>query len=162
MKSPWQLGFLALAVTGVSTYDYVFFKNYHPQKPATIQMTAPQQAAILEEPLLSPLPESANAENSTEPTAEEARPSISRENLLHQARQMYVMKDYSESGLSASWPDRDPFATQEAVDRLPSNIPIIPAQKGRTSWRLWMEHHWRLATGSGYGNCPELSPITSF
>jgi hypothetical protein len=107
----------------------VFFKNYHPQKPATIQMTAPQQAAILEEPLLSPLPESANAENSTEPTAEEARPSISRENLLHQARQMYVMKDYSESGLSASWPDRDPFATQEAVDRLPSNIPIIPAQK---------------------------------
>jgi hypothetical protein len=129
MKSPWQLGFLALAVTGVSTYDYVFFKNYRSQKPAAIQMTAPQPAALSEEPLLSPGPEPADAVNSTGPASEESRPSISREDLLRQARQMFVSRDYSESDLSGSWPDRDPFATQEAVDRLPSNIPVIPAQK---------------------------------
>jgi hypothetical protein len=129
VKSPWQLGFLALAVTGVSTYDYMFFKNYTKAKKADIQMTAPQPAIIPEEALLSPLPESADAVNSTEPATEESLPSISREDLLRQARQAYVSKDYSESGLSGSWPDRDPFASRETVERLPINIPVIPAQK---------------------------------
>ena len=37
MKRPWQFGLLAMALTGVSTYNVLFFKNYSSQQPAAIR-----------------------------------------------------------------------------------------------------------------------------
>jgi hypothetical protein len=118
MKSPWQLGFLALAVTGVSAYDYVFFKNYRAQQQAPAPMSVTQPAALLEEPLLSPPPESDGSEGERAPDENDYRPFISREELHQRSRQAYVSKG-SPDDRNFRWPARDPFAARAEQWREP-------------------------------------------
>lgn len=107
MKSPWQLGFLALAVTGVSAYDYVFFKNYRAQRQASVSMSVADPAALAQEPLLSPLQEF--SDGAMTPDENDYRPYISRDELQQLSGQPYVSKGYAEDR-SLRWPARDPFA----------------------------------------------------
>lgn len=130
MKSPWQLGLLALAVTGVSAYDYVFFKNYRAQKQASAPMSVTQPAALVEEPQLAPLPESAGVEAAVAPDDGDYRPFISRDELQQLSRQAYVSKG-NAADRNSRWPSRDPFAAraEEAREPVAYEIPEVIIHK---------------------------------
>jgi hypothetical protein len=93
MKSPWQIGLLAIAVTGVSTYDYMFFKNRNVQKtPVTeIHVSSPVSGAA--EPLLAPLPEPAGSEKEMIVEGEDLRPAISLDEVNALSRQAFIIKE---------------------------------------------------------------------
>jgi hypothetical protein len=129
MKSPWQLGFLALAITGVSTYDFMFFKNHQSEKQISIQMKTDRPMTVAAEPLLSPLPEPANADKATGLVGVDAVPPISREELRGLSQQAYIWKDFGETDVEASWPKRDPFAADRASEQRPHSIPVKPLMK---------------------------------
>jgi hypothetical protein len=129
MKSPWQLGFLALAVTGVSTYDFMFFKNHQSEKQISIQMKTDQPMAGVAEPLLSPLSESDNADKTTGLIGADSVPPISREELRGLSQQAFISKDFGEADIEASWPERDPFAVNKISERIQHIIPVKPLMK---------------------------------
>lgn len=121
MKSPWHFGILALAVTGVSIYDFTFFKNKQSEKPISIQMKTDPSKAAIAEPLLSPLPEPANADKATGLIG--ADPFISQEELRKLSQQAFISKNPGKANAKASWPERDPFAADKAFIRSPYDIP---------------------------------------
>jgi hypothetical protein len=126
MKSPWQIGLLALAVTGVATYDFMFFKNHQSEKQISIQKETDQPATGVAEPLLSPLPEPANAGKATGLGGADSVPPISREELRGLSQQAFIPNSFREAGIEASWPERDPFAADKVSEQRPHNISVIP------------------------------------
>jgi hypothetical protein len=128
MKSPWQLGLLAIAVTGVSTYDYLYFAKRN-QKPAAIAIQVAQPAAEIAEPLLAPLPESAAPESTEESIGEDLQPPISLDELQKLSRQPYVAKDFSEVNSKTSWPRRDPFTESQRSELQAKEISVMPIKR---------------------------------
>jgi hypothetical protein len=125
MKSPWQIGLLAIAVTGVSTYDYMFFKNRNVQKiPVTeIHLSSPISGAA--EPLLAPLPESAGSEKAMSVEGEDLRPAISLDELNTLSRQAFVIKEDLGPSNSYYRPMREPIAKQIIAGKPVRSIPPI-------------------------------------
>jgi hypothetical protein len=118
MKSPWQFGLLAVAVMGVSTYDYVFFTNSNsPNHESGLIQKTPFSGAM---PLLSP-PAASEAANGFP-----ALP-ISPEALHLRSQQAYVASKSTEQKLEGSWPQRDPFKTEETPIMAVRRPPPEPA-----------------------------------
>lgn len=128
MKSPWHFGILALAVTGVSVYDFTFFKNKQSEKPMSIQMKTGQSTAALVQPLLSPLPEPANADGATGLVGAVSVPFISREELRGLSQQAFISQPFGATDIKASWPERDPFAADKASQQRLQDIPAAHLQ----------------------------------
>jgi hypothetical protein len=126
MKSPWQIGLLALAVTGVSAYDFLYLKSRRSNNQASTQISETQLAAGTAEPLLSPLLQS--AESSSEGSAG-SLPRISREELHRLAQQAFVSKEREDAELETAWPRRDPFEAHGEPEQIPQNVLIIPVMK---------------------------------
>ena len=126
MKSPWQIGLLALAVTGVSAYDFIYFKNYRSKNQASTQISETQLAAGTAVPLLSPLPQSAGSSNEG---SADSLPRISREELHRLAQQAFVSKEYEDAESGTAWPRRDPFEASGEPEQIPQNVPIKPVMK---------------------------------
>jgi hypothetical protein len=118
MKSPWQLGFLALTLTGVSTYNIFFFKNrsHSPQFSQTAETQSAPAGGV--NPLFTPpaAPENANPE---------ALPPISREDLNRLAQQAYEPKDDPAMLSENQWPKRDPFSLNWRRDPEPARVRTI-------------------------------------
>jgi hypothetical protein len=123
MKSPWQLGLLALAVAGVSTYDYLFFKNYRTQNQASMRINASKPVEISSGPAPSALPEATGSAGG------ESLPSISRDELHRLAQQAFVPRECSKTDPESVWPRRDPF-TAYKEPRQTRDIPAKSPAKG--------------------------------
>jgi hypothetical protein len=119
MKSPWQFGLLAVAVMGVSTYDYVFFTNNRSSSPESA-LIGQTQPSGMPGPLLAPPISSPKAGDDPGSVNQCAVPPISLEALRLRSQQAYAGKSpYME--LENAWPRRDPFKTEESS--------IMPARK---------------------------------
>jgi hypothetical protein len=125
MQSPWQVGLLAIAITGVSTYDFIFMKNRTaPKRPVTeIHVSQPVSGSV--EPLLAPLPAPAAPEEAMDAVGEDLRPAISLDELHTLSRQALVIKEDSESGNAASWTWRAPITKQLIARKSVRSIPSI-------------------------------------
>lgn len=108
MKSPWQIGLLAIAVTGVSTYDYMFFKKRNVQKTPITEIHVSSPISGSTEPLLAPLPEPTGSEKAMGVEGENLRPTISLDELNTLSRQAFVIKEDLESNNVPSRPMREP------------------------------------------------------
>jgi hypothetical protein len=97
MKSPWQIGLVAIALTGVSAYDYLYFTKRNDKKPAAeIKVSSPVSGPV--EPLLAPLPEPVEEENAMDGGGSgDLRPPISLDELQAQSRQALILKEQTES-----------------------------------------------------------------
>ena len=125
MNSPWQVGLLALAVTGVSTYDYMFIKNRNVVKQPAIEIQSPQPVSGSGAPLLAPLPEPAISEKAMDATDGDLRPAISLDELHSLSKQAFIIKEDSESGSVVSQPKRAPVTRQLLVEKTERNIPLM-------------------------------------
>jgi hypothetical protein len=130
MKSPWQIGFLALAVTGVSTYDFLFFKNNSSKNRTSMQISASQPAAATVAPVLSPLPEPSESGNAAGFDGADSLPHISREELHKLSQQAFVSKEFSEEESNMVWPRRDPFEVYREFEQIPRTIPAKFLMRG--------------------------------
>jgi hypothetical protein len=111
MKSPWQLGLLALAVTGVSTYDIVFFMNRsHTSESAQQQALSFTTAPDLSAP-------AAGAQGDAG-----AFLPISKDELRMLSRQAYKPASTEETASENDWPARDPFSDHRRTDQAPVKI----------------------------------------
>jgi hypothetical protein len=128
MKTPWQFGFLAIAIAGVSTYDFLFFKK-QPQKQNPIQVISNQPAVDIPTPLLAPLPASESLSNTTEPAGAESIPAISREELQRLSQAAFISKNLPEEDYPISWPVRDPFAGYIEPDGPPLDIAVTHTKR---------------------------------
>jgi hypothetical protein len=124
MKSPWQLGLLALAVTGVSSYDFLYFKNYRSQKQASIQAIAPLPALGMVEAPLSPLAQPVAPSNDAVMVGDGSLPQISRDEINRLAQQAFISKELSETESESTWPRRDPFGSYSEPVKASRAIPI--------------------------------------
>jgi hypothetical protein len=120
MKSPWQLGLLALALTSVSAYDLVFFRN-------RAQAPMPSQAidqAGLEGAVTLPGQDFAVSENA------DSTPPISREGLSRLAIESFQSHDVPEEAPINQWPPRDPFSTRNESSPIlsPVEVPDTPVR----------------------------------
>jgi hypothetical protein len=123
MKSPWQIGLLAIAVTGVSTYDYMFFKNRNAKTTpvAAIQLSSPVSGAA--EPLLAPLPESAGSEAAPIGEGGALRPAISLDEVNSLSKQPFVIKEDWESAKALAQPARASVGNQAVAAKPVRGIP---------------------------------------
>lgn len=126
MKSPWQIGLLALAVTGVSAYDLVYFRNYRSQNHASTQISETQTVSGTIEPLLAPSPQSADSNNEA---AVCPLPRISREELHRLAQQAFVSKELKDGESATAWPKRDPFEAYGEPAQLAHSVSTKPGMK---------------------------------
>jgi hypothetical protein len=128
MKSPWQIGLLAFAVTGVSAYDYIFLKNRNGNKRPATEIHVTQPASGVAVPLLAPLPEPVGSEIKTDDVPGDLRPAISLDELHALSRHAFVMKESSDSVTAYSSPERGSFKgypiTEKPVRRSPSTSKI--------------------------------------
>jgi hypothetical protein len=122
MKSPWQLGLLALAVTSISAYDVYFFQNR-------------SRAALASHAVVQAGPERASAlprQDSEAPENGDSTPPISREGLGKLAMESYQSHvGPEEEALINQWPSRDPFSTpKEAPPKLSviQETPVAPVK----------------------------------
>jgi hypothetical protein len=120
MKSPWQLGLLALAVVGVSTYDFLFFKNHRSQYQPSAQVSVERSLEEDAGPVLHSLSESAGSTNAAEFTGNDALPPISREKLNVLSQQAFVPVEFSET--DSVWPSRDPFGEHKEPESMQPNV----------------------------------------
>jgi len=119
MKSPWQLGMLALAVTGVSTYDVMFFMN----RSQTPELTQQQAISSTMPPTMSiPAAGSQGSSSSFLP--------ISKDELRILSQQAYNPTSTEETTQKEEWPARDPFSDQKRLSPMPVKIAeVMPAIK---------------------------------
>jgi hypothetical protein len=113
MKRPWQFGLLALSLTGVSTYDVLFFKNYNPNPTAAIKSEA-TPAEVLS--VTAPLP----ILEAPEQGGLSSLPPISREELQQKALHEFVPKE-SPAPEATPWPSRDPFSMYRSPESVKSD-----------------------------------------
>jgi hypothetical protein len=114
MKSPWQLGLLALAVTGVSTYDILFFTN----RPQTTEPTQQLAISSIAPPTLST--PAAGAQGSSSSFLP-----ISKDELLVLSQQAYKPTSTEETTREDEWPARDPFSDRKRTNPTPVKIPEV-------------------------------------
>jgi hypothetical protein len=114
MKRPWQFGLFALALTGVATYDVIFFKNYNSNPPTTIQSEAmPTEVATVTAPSLGI--------EAPEQEGLSSLPPISREELQRKAIHEFAPKE-SPASEAAPWPSRDPFSMYQSPEPAKSDF----------------------------------------
>ena len=119
MKSPWQLGLLALALTSVSTYDYFFFRNR--TQPVTEQRVTYQSAAE----------SAASLRDSRAFGNSDSAPPISMEGLNRLSLESYKPHQDSKELAESQWPARDPFSTRRTTPIiLPTTTPVPVKDKG--------------------------------
>jgi hypothetical protein len=97
MNSPWQLGLLAIAVTGISTYDYMFFKNRKVQKTPVTEIHVSQPISSSAEPLLARFPGPVESEKAMDVGGDDLRPAISLDELRNLSKQAFIIKEDLES-----------------------------------------------------------------
>lgn len=97
MKRSWQFGLLAMAFTGVSTYNVLFFKEYQSPRPAAEQVEALSVAATADGP------------EGSGPEDFGGQIPISREELEQMALQEFAPQEEPVPE-SLPWPSRDPFS----------------------------------------------------
>jgi hypothetical protein len=114
MKRPWQFGLLALSLTGVSTYDILFFKNYDSNPPAAIQSEAPPEEVVS---VTAPSP----GIEAPEQGGLSSLPPISREELQRKALHEFVPKA-SPAPEATPWPSRDPFSMYRSPESVKSDL----------------------------------------
>jgi hypothetical protein len=114
MKRPWQFGLLALAITGVSTYNVLFFKNYNSNPQAAIQSEAAPEEVVS---AAAPLPGIEEPEQGVHSSL----PPISREDLQQKALHEFVPKKFPTQE-APPWPSRDPFSMDRSPKRVQSNL----------------------------------------
>jgi hypothetical protein len=119
MKSPWQIGLLAVAVTGVSTYDILFFKQHLSRNRVSMQIQSNQLIAGTDAPAVAPLIDPASSPDAKRSAEADSGPPISREELQRSAQQAFVPKDLQGPDIEIDWPRRDPFETHKEFERSP-------------------------------------------
>ncbi len=112
MKSPWQLGLLALALTSVSAYDIYFFKNrtQAPIQNESVSQPGSEGAAILP------------GQDAAAPDSPDPIPPISRENLDRLAMESFKPNEGPEEDSTSHWPSRDPFTTTKIAPPQVSSV----------------------------------------
>jgi hypothetical protein len=121
MKSPWQLGLLALAVTGVSTYDIMFFMNRSQTTEPTQQMLSSNAAPLLFATAAGVQGDS----NSLLP--------ISKDELHLLSQNAYKPTSSEEEEKNDDWPARDPFSDRRLREPAPVKVAAILPSKKRVS-----------------------------
>jgi hypothetical protein len=127
MKSPWQIGMLAVAISGVSVYDIIFFSNRisndHP--PISIQSNDGTGMLIMER-LNDPNYPAGMKEFSDMGSS----PVISLEELQIQGEKAYIPEQLPAGG-NESWPARDPFngSRKYAMPAGARQDPLAPEEK---------------------------------
>ena len=121
MKSPWHLGLLVLAVTGVLAYDFVYFKNYGSQDDASIQVNEAPLHAGTTASTLSPIQQPDSSDTAEGVIA--SRPVISRETIQGLAQQAYVPSKWRSAEVDTGWPRRDPFEEYEKPEQSVQSAP---------------------------------------
>jgi hypothetical protein len=107
MKSPLLIGLLALAITGVSAYDYYFFTHDHDGGQPSTQ-AAPNAPLIQSAAPVEPAPSETGEPEGT--ITSSSLPPISRDEVQRLAQQRFVSREDEGSNTEAAWPQRDPFA----------------------------------------------------
>jgi hypothetical protein len=121
MKSPWQIGFLGLALTGVTAYDLLYFQNR--AKTQVAQRSQTQVAMEL------PAAASSSINEPAAPIGTSSLPQISREDLNRLAQQVFMPKADSEPLDEDQWPRRDPFSIQKEIEPPPPTVAEVPVKK---------------------------------
>jgi hypothetical protein len=126
MKSPLLIGLLALAVTGVSAYDYYYFTRDQDTGQPSIQAAA--NTALI--PSAAPV-ESTPAEGGDPAGAvvTDSLPRISRDEIQKLAQQPFVSGEAWEAEEETAWPRRDPFSASRESAPATQNAPIIPTKE---------------------------------
>jgi hypothetical protein len=122
MKSPWQIGLLALAVTGVAAYDFLCFKKSPSKSQTSIQISTSQPAVAAVAPVLSVLSEPAESRNAAGFAGVDSLPHISREELHQLSQQAFVSREFPKAESDIAWPRRDPFELYRESREMPRNI----------------------------------------
>jgi hypothetical protein len=104
MKSPWHIGLLVLAITGVSAYDVIFIMNRSKDDTSAHQTASAPPLTAPAGPAPAVL-----FQSETPVTTTDSLPPISREEVLRLSQQAYAPKNLSASEIEEEWPVRDPF-----------------------------------------------------
>jgi hypothetical protein len=130
MKSPWQIGLLALAVTGVSTYDFVYFTGDRNSNQTSIQTPATLPLIAGAESMNSTPAESGNSTGAADAVS---LPHISPEEIHRLAQQAFVSAEEqeaeSETESETVWPGRDPFSPSRESSPISPKAPAISSAK---------------------------------
>jgi hypothetical protein len=111
IKRQWQFGIIALAFTGVSTYNFIFFKDYSSSSPAG----SPMETTA---PLVAPSPFPQASADSFGQGSVGSLPPISMEELQQKSQYVFTQKESPE------------FETDtEAENRLPNRNPFSNYQE---------------------------------
>ncbi len=115
MKRHWQFGIIAMAFTGVSTYNFLFFKDYSASGPAN----APMETAALiaeSEPVSQALTDSFGRQIAG------SRPPISLETLQQKAQFAFTPSPEKEAELEMEnrLQTRNEFSTYQAPPQIRS------------------------------------------
>jgi hypothetical protein len=106
MKSPWQIGLLAVAITGVSAYDYIFFSNRTSDNRPTASIQADPETGLL----ITERADTAAFPAGTEASSgSDFSPAISLERLQLQAQKRFMPGEGLLAASDDAWPERDPF-----------------------------------------------------
>jgi hypothetical protein len=123
MKSPWQIGFLAIALAGVSAYDVVFFGNRKSNAQSLPQTIEVSPASGVAAPALAPIIQPATPGALEGLAAGDAVPRISRDEIHSLSRQAFVAKEFAESASEGEWPRRDPFEARGELEPPAARVP---------------------------------------
>jgi hypothetical protein len=118
IKRQWQFGMIALAFTGVSTYNFVFFKNYSSSSPAN----APSEMTAL---LVAPSPAPQTSDDASSQSIG-SLPPISREDLQQKAHYAFVPKESPNLETDAEAENRLPIRNPFSNYQEPMPIRINP------------------------------------
>ena len=152
MKSPLLIGLLALAITGVSAYDYYFFTHDRdagqpPTQAAPNAPMIPSAAPVKSAPAETGVPEGTTVRGSLPP--------ISREEIQRLAQQPFVSREDEGSEAEAAWPRRDPFAiSRESAPARQS----APAFQNEPVWQSASASHSASAVPAKEASAPQPLP----
>jgi hypothetical protein len=123
MKRSWQFGLLAIGITGVSTYDVLFYKGYHSQPPPAIQREA-RNTTPATSPLstVAPAPGSPAPDNTSEQMESNPLPPISKEELQRKAHLAFELEESPIPEKEKAWPNRNPFAVRAEPKAVKSDL----------------------------------------
>jgi hypothetical protein len=126
MKSPWHIGLLALAVTGVSAYDFFYFTQGGNTNQPSSQAAATAPLIASSEPMNSTPAESYNSTGAADAAS---LPRVSREEMQKLAQEAFVSREDWETESEMVWPRRDPFSASRESAPASQNLPLIPPAK---------------------------------
>jgi hypothetical protein len=120
MKRSWQFGLLAMGLTGVATYNVLFFKDYHSQKTPVIQMEAEKPAQTVVS-TVAPAPGMPASGNMSDQSEFNSLPPISKEELERNAQHAFAPKDALFLEEEKPSPSRNLFAVRREQETVKSS-----------------------------------------